>query len=469
MNPLENLYDEIDRYKPDGSVRLMYDRIGQQVLIVKRRELNRRQLYQLLKKIQCQFLPEIYRLVEFDGYLYIVEEQINGETLAQIVEYKGFLIETSAAKILLQICECLKELHLRKIVHRDLKPSNIMWTKDNQIKLIDLGISRIEKDFVESDTDVLGTKGYAPPEQFGFQQTDARSDIYSLGITMQQLLGEDYSGYLTKILKKCTEIDPANRYQSAMDLALDVQNGRWKYQLKKFSKHFLAIISIFGLILGFPKKIHETLPIVDAVEVHEINESQSTEEIPNVEIETPVESEKHELTIDELKAMYRVEPVQISELKFEDPIPIPKPAQSKISNQNPIQNQSESQSSQKLVRSDPRLKHYCRILLNGKPLQKEIPSSVWKSLEISGDDRLFPENYVLSLIVDNRDDTPLNDLIVEINNKYIDKKTIPPNSSAQFDLNIGGKRIYRLFQCSVQLVCEEENFSWEGGSFGKYK
>ncbi|MBR1421290.1 MAG: serine/threonine protein kinase [Selenomonadaceae bacterium] len=210
MNPLENLYDEIDRYKPDGSVRLMYDRIGQQVLVVKRRELNRRQLYQLLKKIQCQFLPEIYRLVESDGYLYIVEEQINGETLAQIVEYKGFLSETSAAKILLQICECLKELHLRKIVHRDLKPSNIMLTKDNQIKLIDLGISRIEKDFVESDTDVLGTKGYAPPEQFGFQQTDARSDIYSLGITMQQLLGNDYRGYLTKILKKCTEIDPAN-------------------------------------------------------------------------------------------------------------------------------------------------------------------------------------------------------------------------------------------------------------------
>ena len=460
MNPLENLYDEIDRYKPDGSVRLMYDRIGQQVLVVKRRELNRRQLYQLLKKIQCQFLPEIYRLVESDGYLYIVEEQINGETLAQIVEYKGFLSATSAAKILLQICECLKELHLRKIVHRDLKPSNIMLTKDNQIKLIDLGISRIEKDFVESDTDVLGTKGYAPPEQFGFQQTDVRSDIYSLGITMQQLLGNDYRGYLTKILKKCTEIDPANRYQSAMDLALDVQNGRWKYQLKKFSKHFLAIILIFGLILSLPKKIHETIPIIDAVEVHEINESQATEEIPNVEIEMPVESEKHELTIDELKAMYRVEPVQIAELKFEDPIPIPE-------TKNPIPkvaNQSEPR-----PRSDPRLKHFCLFLLNGQPFETEIPSIVWKSWEISGDARLFPENYVLSLVVDNRDDMPLRDLIVKINNKYINKKTIPPNSSAQFDLKIGNQKIYRSFPISVRLVCDEENFSWSGGSFGKYK
>ena len=198
MNPLENLYDEIDRYKPDGSVRLMYDRIGQQVLIVKRRELNRRQLYQLLKKIQCQFLPEIYRLVEFDGYLYVVEESINGKTLAEISEYEGNFSENLAAKILLQLCECLKELHRRKIVHRDLKPSNIMLTKDHRIKLIDLGISRITKDFVERDTERLGTEGYAPPEQFGFQQTDARSDIYALGMTMKQLLGKNYRGYLNQ-------------------------------------------------------------------------------------------------------------------------------------------------------------------------------------------------------------------------------------------------------------------------------
>lgn len=200
MNPLDQLYNEIDTLKPDGSVRLVYDKIGRQIFVLKRRQLDRRALYLSLKKLQSDFLPEIFRLVEFDGSLYVVEEFIEGQTLDEILQYEGALKENQAALILLQLCDCLNQLHALKIVHRDLKPANIMLTRENRIKLIDLGISRIEKESRDSDTQLLGTRGYAPPEQFGFRQTDSRSDIYSLGVTMFQMLGENYRGYLTKIL-----------------------------------------------------------------------------------------------------------------------------------------------------------------------------------------------------------------------------------------------------------------------------
>ena len=116
-------------------------------------------------------------------------------------------------KILIELCDALDALHSAKIVHRDIKPSNIIITKDEHIKLIDFDASRIEKVVKDRDTQILGTEGFAPPEQFGFSQTDSRSDIYSFGVTMNLLLGEN-SAPFNKIIKKCKALDPDDRYDS---------------------------------------------------------------------------------------------------------------------------------------------------------------------------------------------------------------------------------------------------------------
>ena len=182
MNPLQNLYDVVDVLKDgkQGKVFLVYDKVGKQICVLKERSLQTAEIYRRLKNLQSPFVPKIYRTVQNGEKIFVVEEFIEGQTLAEILIYKN-LDEKFATEILKQLCDGLKFLHSKKIIHRDIKPSNIMLTKNNSVKLIDFSISRIAKENSESDTDFLGTRGYAPPEQFGFGQTDPRSDIFSLG------------------------------------------------------------------------------------------------------------------------------------------------------------------------------------------------------------------------------------------------------------------------------------------------
>ena len=238
----ENFYKPIDIIKTgeSGDVQLVYDKVGKQICVIKQRNLNTLELYKNLKAINSHYVPEIFRLLEVDGKFFIVEEYISGRTLAEILRYENFLNEDLAAQILRQLCECLQELHAQKIIHRDIKPSNIMLTRDNFVRLIDFSISRIEKENNSTDTEFLGTRGYAPPEQYGFGQTDSRSDIYSLGVTIQRLLGKNYSGWLEKIITTCTKLDPENRYQSVDELLDDFDRLNWRHKLNQM-KNFPAV------------------------------------------------------------------------------------------------------------------------------------------------------------------------------------------------------------------------------------
>lgn len=165
----------------------------------------------LAEKLKGISSPYIVKFIEFgednDG-AYVIEEYVEGVTAAE----RSFT-KKQAVKILIELCDALDALHSAKIVHRDIKPSNIIITKDEHIKLIDFDASRIEKVVKDRDTQILGTEGFAPPEQFGFSQTDSRSDIYSFGVTMNLLLGEN-SAPFNKIIKKCKALDPDDRYDS---------------------------------------------------------------------------------------------------------------------------------------------------------------------------------------------------------------------------------------------------------------
>ena len=166
--------------------------------------------YDLLRRSEFTLPANIFYCVEDSEETVIVEEFIQGEHLHR-------LSEPQARQILLQMCDGLKELHEQKIIHRDIKPSN-MILQGERIRLIDFDAARLYKDGKEEDTHLLGTKGYAPPEQYGQGQTDPRSDIYSLGVTFKELLGTNCGGRLKDILDKCTAYYPDDRFQDVDEL-----------------------------------------------------------------------------------------------------------------------------------------------------------------------------------------------------------------------------------------------------------
>lgn len=155
-------------------------------------------------------LPKIYEVVITDETTTIIEEYIEGPSLGGVnLSGKQF------TGVVRDLCLVLEFLHGKGIIHRDIKPSNIIYTESGHICLIDFDAAREPKENREQDTRLLGTRGYAPPEQYGFSQTDVRTDIYSLGITLEQILQDRFQRLRYKRrLRKCTELDPNKRYQS---------------------------------------------------------------------------------------------------------------------------------------------------------------------------------------------------------------------------------------------------------------
>ena len=171
-----------------------------------------------LKEAKIPLLPQLYYITETKNETITSEEYITGTSLAQYQQEGRFLTPQEAEKILLSLCDGLAAMHALDIIHRDIKPAHILIEKDGTPRLIDFDTCRLLKDNQREDTELLGTKTYAPPEQFGFQQTDCRSDIYALGQTINELLPPDYQGKLRSILKRCQRLDPADRYQSMQEL-----------------------------------------------------------------------------------------------------------------------------------------------------------------------------------------------------------------------------------------------------------
>lgn len=179
-------------------------------------------------------IPRIIECYETDEHLVVVMEYVNGETLEQLIQRCGSSTQV-AASIFPSLCDAVTELHEEfalPLIHRDIKPSNVMVSKD-VVTLIDFGITREFKDNKDDDTCHFGTRTYAPPEQFGFKQTDIRSDVYALGVLLYFCLTgktpdlakekEDLkTGQLPKelrtVIKKATAFNPSDRYQTVAEL-----------------------------------------------------------------------------------------------------------------------------------------------------------------------------------------------------------------------------------------------------------
>ena len=178
--------------------------------------------YEKLQNIRCDHLPEIYDVLQMDDGQIVLEEYIDGITVAQVMEIEKYR-SAGARKVLLSVCDALSVLHDRGIIHRDVKPENVMITSSGRAVLIDLNASRMES-AASRDTVIMGTVGYASPEQLGLSQTDARTDIYAAGVLYNVMLTVQHPsisiapGKAGRIVRKCTAVNPNERYQTAAEL-----------------------------------------------------------------------------------------------------------------------------------------------------------------------------------------------------------------------------------------------------------
>ena len=247
-----------------GEVWLAFEKSGR--LVIHKRIAWTGLPYAILKEKGYPLIPRILHCIEEDGETLVVEEYVQGESLLDRIGRKAYLSEREAGNILLQLCDGLAPIHAQGIVHRDIKPSNLILQSGCIIRLIDFDAARTVKEHSGEDTMHLGTKGYAPPEQFGYGQTDARSDIYSIGITLRESMPEGYGGYLAKVFARCTEIDPDRRYRNVQELRRAVIFRRFWAGRGKAALWTLAIVSavVFCILQRFDGT--EPLPSAPASE-----------------------------------------------------------------------------------------------------------------------------------------------------------------------------------------------------------
>ncbi len=188
-------------------------------------------VYLQLQNAQIPGVPQIREMIPNGDSLILIEDYIHGQTLDQLLKQQGPLSEEDSLDILLSLCTVLEKLHHLNppVVHRDLKLSNIIRTESGSIYIVDFDTARNYEPGQEQDTELLGTKEYAAPEQYGFGQSDARSDIYALGVILNRLLTGEYpkhrlaSGDIGKIIQRCTRMEADERFQTVKELEDEIQ------------------------------------------------------------------------------------------------------------------------------------------------------------------------------------------------------------------------------------------------------
>ena len=209
------------KQSPRGTVSVMrHKKSGTRYVF--RRYSGSGEVYRRLLPVLCPHLPQIMEAAEQNGQTAVLEEYVQGDTLAELL-MGARLTEREARQVTMQLCQALHVLHSMGAVHRDVKPENVILRGSDAV-LIDFDAARIYKVASESDMQVLGTTGFAAPEQYGIFQSDERADIFSLGVLLNIMLTgkhpsrEMAAGKMGRIVRKCTMTAPEQRYQSARAL-----------------------------------------------------------------------------------------------------------------------------------------------------------------------------------------------------------------------------------------------------------
>ncbi len=212
----------------------------------------------MLSELEHPHLPHIYEHFTYPEHWYLVMDFIEGETLEEYLQKQpdGHLSVTETLQVGIQLCEVLGYLHSQHppIIFRDVKPANVMRTVTGHLYLIDFGIARRFQPGQKHDTIVLGSPGYAPPEQYGRAQTTVQSDIYSLGATLHFLLTskdpseafaspasspmQEVPGELQHLLEQMLEWDASKRPESMSVVKLALQQIDRERRLRESQCHY---------------------------------------------------------------------------------------------------------------------------------------------------------------------------------------------------------------------------------------
>lgn len=211
------------------------EHLGEGPLVRKRvkRDVANVEVFSRLSSVGGEHLPRVVETYGLPDQVVIVREYVYGASLASCVAEAGCMGEVAAAHVVADVCDAVATLHEQGIVHRDVSPRNVILSPRGAV-LIDLGIARAYVEGAQRDTTRLGTWGFASPEQYGFAQTDGRSDVYSVGRLLGYMLTgltPDAEGYaaaladpgivrseLRRIVEKACSFEPSERYQSATAL-----------------------------------------------------------------------------------------------------------------------------------------------------------------------------------------------------------------------------------------------------------
>ncbi len=179
--------------------------------------------YETLYAVNATNLPLIYDVINLDDGQIVLEEFIEGISVGEMLECHRYTYR-QAKKIVAPLCDALTVLHENGLVHRDVKPDNVMLATSGRVVLVDFNIARQASPLKTHDTAVMGTVGYVSPEQLGVAQSDARTDIYALGVFLNVLVtGKHPSEQIARgkagaIVRHCTAVNPDERYQTAKKL-----------------------------------------------------------------------------------------------------------------------------------------------------------------------------------------------------------------------------------------------------------
>ena len=245
-------YEEISQLNKEHRVSIVRHSGTGKIYVKKVLSVYSLAVYSALYDRPVKHTPRICALYEDRGTLTVIEEYISGDSLEEILEKRGPLPEQETIRIAVMLCRILEEMHSfdPPLIHRDIKPSNILMTETGEIVLLDMNAAKFMDADKASDTRLLGTPGFAAPEQFGFGSSTTATDLYAVGVLMDTLLsGSDPSSgdretfqtagsqspgshipgsqadpRLRQIIGKCRELDPRRRYSSASELARDLSS-----------------------------------------------------------------------------------------------------------------------------------------------------------------------------------------------------------------------------------------------------
>lgn len=219
-------------------------------------------------------IPTVYGCRSTENGTWLLREYIAGETLDEYVKKKGELGTEEVVSLGIAVCRVIGRMHSHepKMIHRDIKPQNIVRTKDGALYLIDLGTCREYDASASFDTQIIGTPVSAPPEQFGFRQTNTRSDVYSIGVLLNFLSTGEYSpdkrsasSRLKPVVEKCTSFAPDDRYSDAMELQRALEALLPPARLRKRILICAAAIAAAAAVIFVPNIVRGISPEVSGI------------------------------------------------------------------------------------------------------------------------------------------------------------------------------------------------------------